>query len=387
MLGAMSFLADDLKVALSNPDRFLPVLPTSAGRRKYAETLRGKLSTTKFFFLDDEFTRQATWLGVQHPEILLSALTRARAPYAKTWIEWPKAPQMEAAGQPTEYDTPERAGVLIERLDEEEPIFNMATFSKTCDAKTPYEVCGSPLRITFHLRDAISELYPAEEQKLLEAAHVSQEYTKVHLLGSAYNLAAVEEPDPEAFAYRKQIMAKLTRHGMYSISPYFRPMLSDTVLQRALHDTVRNLLRTEIRELAGSWRFIIAVLSLMNHHDYAQFDQQPRTKSKFVGGKHVPFHEHIMVRLRLPGKVMRERVMRDLGEAVPKPQRDVRGSWRTNSKWFPGLLGCEHVYVGETSMREVCVMEGCGHKRWWVNDYKRGNPEVGIITRDHFVTK
>jgi hypothetical protein len=129
------------------------------------------------------------------------------------------------------------------------------------------------------------------------------------------------------------------------------------------------------------------LLALINSHDYVQSDETAMPKrSRFVGSKVVPFLEHKTVTLRLPRKIVETKMIREAASAIPRRAQEVGGSWRTNRRYFPGLPNCDHVYVPETSRREVCVMPGCGHKKWWVNDYVRGNPELGTIRTDFIVT-
>jgi hypothetical protein len=114
-------LADIIYAACSNPATMMPCHPTPEGRRKIGENIKNAMREARRFYVDEDATRSATKLGIQHPDILLSMLKRARLPFQKIWVEWDVRAQIDEAGANGASamlydDTPERTGCLIERM-------------------------------------------------------------------------------------------------------------------------------------------------------------------------------------------------------------------------------------------------------------------------------
>ena len=86
-----------------------------------------------------------------------------------------------------------------------------------------------------------------------------------------------------------------------------------------------------------------------------------------------------------PRKLVKARLTKEYTEAMPRRRHEVTGHWKHSRKSFPGLPGCEHISVKKTDLRDVCIVEGCGHKRWWVTEFMRGSAEQGFVIKDRVV--
>src|SRR4051812_12558038 len=82
-------LADRIFAATYRPDRGLfcgwsdPVQ-----KRRVATAMRQTLTRARRYIITPEVAEAAITLGIEHPDILLSMLPRARLPFECCWIEW-----------------------------------------------------------------------------------------------------------------------------------------------------------------------------------------------------------------------------------------------------------------------------------------------------------
>jgi hypothetical protein len=100
----------------------------------------------------------------------------------------------------------------------------------------------------------------------------------------------------------------------------------------------------------------------------------------------LPYMDHWLVRLRVPRKVVEARLIKEFADAIPRRLHEVSGHWKMR-KPTGVQVTCDHAYVEETPSRLVCAVPGCGHLKWWTNNFMRGDARVGIILKDRVVTK
>jgi len=391
-------LADIINAACADPTRLILGLHPQDrdGRRVLGNRVRMAMRTARRFYIDDEVTRAATRLGVQHPNILCQMLARARTPFDSIWLEWAVAPQVEEAGMPVAEDAPERTGVLIERLDENEPIYRMIQLGNSIK---PNEVIVGPLAIMYHLVSPIMDIRSIPDQKLIaDTTKLPEEYINITTVGSAYQNQAEDDADDLEIEQRRYYCDLLASHAAHILNP-----LTASYIHRVLdgkHDKEGNNLtvhgvrvthreamqitmQDSIKEHSGAWRFVMSLLALMNTQDYVERETFRAGRSQIVSGHVVPYLEHITVKLKLPRRIVEERMVRELVDAIPRRRHEVMGHWKQSRK--RGDPHCNHPYIDVTPRRQRCPL--CSHSRWWVNEHMRGTAELGFVVKDRVVTR
>lgn len=383
-------LADLVYAACNSPVHNLVGAPGPDGRRKLAADLKPKLRTSRRFYVTDEVTAAATTLGVEHPDILAEMLRRARLPFHTCWVEWDNQTAYAIAnhGLALHADSPARVGCLIERLHETVPHYRMLIFAGDYPQRGAPLVSMASMMIEYRLDQPIQPpAVPAGYPSLGTLAQLPDSYIRQCLIGSAYIDRGDKQREADEIAHRIALCDRLASHAVLALTPYARPSL-DRLAQASASQRaeIATTLRTDLLENAGVWRFVISLLALINARDYVAAEATFRQgNSRMAGGHRVPYLEHRVVSLKLPRAIVEARVRRALAEAIPRRRHEVIGHWKQNR--HKGLPGCAHVYVDETPTREVCVVEGCGHKRWWVDEFTRGDATIGYVLKDRVITR
>lgn len=384
----MRAVADTIYAACSNPNRLL-AYPTPDGARRLATQLRATIRDARRFYVDEEVTLAATTLGVQHPDILLAMLKRARLPFGTCWVEWDNRAQVSAAGGVLAEDAPARVGVLAERLDPDLAVFRL-TIIGLGDDDGRQKVAVSPCSVLYDLDQPMDDAAAAADRRLIAAAsRLPEDYLRRTLVGGAY----MEGPDPsrrdaDEMAHRRGLCDALARHACHVLSPLMEPVMRPAASgdARYRHGEVERVLRNAVVEESGTWRMVVSLFALINARDCTDSEAPGRAgRSRSVGAKVVPYLEHRLVSLKLPRKLVVERLVRQYAEAIPRRRHEVAGHWKQSR--IKGTPNCEHAYVDETPKRQVCAVPGCGHKRWFVNEFARGDARLGWVTKDYHVER
>lgn len=397
-----------------------------SGQRAAANILRADILRAKRYVIEDDVTEAAVDLGMQHPDILLAALKNAMAPFDTMWIEWNPMAQyraaMENSGLPSNYwksDHPpaSNVGVLLKRINETGyRIFTVGeclidTGDGAVDETYP-QIGLSPLSVYYDIHTPVHNgtLNYAEEMVVRHSSW-TPELVRAALLAGAYverqpteaALAEMREEglDEQQIQHRLAEIARtrirqcdqLSSHAMWVFDPVFgapfkkriedgpsifpKDPIRDAYYKHAIYS-----LGLQVQEEAGNFRFVISVLALLVGRDRLVSEIIPtrmKNTSKFHKGRVVPFLENRRVSLTVPRKIANRRIVRSLSKMMPRAQHDVEGHWKQRRKGFD--TSCDHVLVSETPRREVCAIQGCGFKRWHVDEFKRGDPSVGIIKK------
>lgn len=386
-------LADAVFAGLSRHNAEVDIYRDPQQGRRIASRYRDLMRNARRHYCDEDITEAAALLGYQHPDVLAAMLSRARTPFQTMWIEWPLDAALRVVGQERDEDmAPERVGVLIERLDDEEPIYRMITLYAGA-FNTPIV---SPVSIIYHLGKPLTEVGADSESakimnrhhRLVLAVDGKNKYVATDvafLLGSAYTKPDVED-DPTEIAFRKERCAALASHAAFVFSPLIGDRYQKALGGHAAEMTTESLYHT-IKEQAGQWRMALSFLAIMNSRDRPVDETRWRdaAKRRFVGGQSVPFLEHIMVRLKLPRKIVVPRIVREAHAFMPRRRHEVEGHWK--ERLSSGDTACEHVWIDtvEAGNRQQCAL--CGRRRWWVNEFYRGSAEVGFVTKDRLLTR
>lgn len=394
------------------------------GFRRSVASLRADILRSKRYVLDDDVTAAAVDLGMQHPDILLAVLKNAFTPFDQIWIEWNPTAQMQAAKQNTDPTLtgsfvqsnlpPSRmTGVIITRVGESRFKIVMVGQS-SIDSATGQEYstpeCGaSPLAIEYDLHTPLYAGVPnASEQFITRHTDWTPDLLRSALLAGAYATAVtsddIEEEGEELteqqrlsrLAEHRQMRIRqcdnLAAHARWIFDPVYGQVFKDRILdgpnslepmsvQTRSYEHAVNTVALQVQEEAGVFRFVISAIALMIGRDRVAADVpiQRTKKGRLVGGKRVGFVEARRVSLTVPRKIANKRILRALSKSLPRAQHDVEGHWKQKRKNYD--FDCDHVMVWETPRREVCAIKGCGFKRWRVDDFKRGDPSIGIIEK------
>lgn len=399
-------LADIVYGACANPNLIIGGDPRDTkGNREIAFQLRDKLRNARRFYVDEDVTRAATRLGVQHPSVLMEMLRRARPPFQKIWIEWPLAAQIEEAGQDIADDAPVRTGCFVEHIGQEEPIF-LVTAIGAPPANEPRSntISVSQAAVLYHLQSPIAtapRLVEMESQ-LGGLAGLPQDLMARSLIGSAYAGRNYDDATEEEIQLRFEQCDRLSSYAAWILNPMLRKwhtnvlatdmyggkrfrMVGEPGRTVTAIEALRSTVQTSILEHAGMWRFVIALLALINNQEYTETESYRAGKSQLISGHVVPYLEHLLVKLKLPRRVTEERVLRDLTDAMGFATRrhEVMGHFRQSRK--RGDPDCDHAYIDVTPTRCRCTI--CGHSIWWVDEYERGNAALGYVIKDRLVTR
>jgi hypothetical protein len=406
--------------------------PDQSYHRKMAQALRGEILRAKRYILDDDVTEAAVDLGMQHPEILLAVLKNAMAPFDSMWIEWSPQAQMNASMNNT--GLPEgwlaaggppagNCGVLLKRVGDTAYRITMIGQCLLDTSASPglssYHMYGvAPLSIYYDIHSPVygGQGSPAE-QMVVRHTDWNMDQVRSALLAGAYfmpetlkqelvaDLKAEADEDEtvsaeqidslylDVMTTRMRQCDTLASHAMWTFDPIFgKPYQQRLALgpnpfdkndaQSRYFNFATETLGLEIQEEAGIFRFVIAVIALMVGRDRlaAEFPAgRDKKQSKFHRGRTVPFLENRRVSLTVPRKIANRRIVRSLYKSMPRAQHDVEGHWKQRRKGYD--VNCEHVMVWETPKREVCAIEGCGFKRWRVEEFKRGDASIGVIKK------
>jgi hypothetical protein len=402
-------LADVINGACANPTNLIIGGDPRDTKEKRAigAALRAKLRNARRFYVDEDVTRAATRLGIQHPNVLLEMLRRARPPFEKIWIEWPLEPQIEESGQTIEEDAPVRTGCFVERIGIDQPIF-MITPIAGPPANQPHDhrIGIAECAIIYDVQSPIAARprMIEHQSRLANFTSLSEDDMARMLVGRAYTAFTPEDANEEEIRLRIQYCDQLSSHAAWIMNPMLRKWQTEviggkhanrefsykrpglTIGRLSAIDSLRSNAQSSIMEHTGQWRFVISLLALINNHEYTDTETTYRAgNARLVGGHVVAYMEHLLVKLKLPRRVTEERVLRDLTDVMGLGTRrhEVMGHFRQSRK--KGDPNCDHAYIDVTPNRCRCTI--CGHSIWWVDEYNRGNAALGFIIKDRLVTR
>jgi hypothetical protein len=397
-------LFDELFAATYHPEQRIDnPYGDPGGSRRAANLIRAALISSQRYFLDDDVVRAATDLGVQHPDILIEMLARARLPFPKMWIEWDQRVVLEHLDIQVAEDAPPIIGAYIEQISApgEFPIFKITEMGLDHTSQ-PVRAAAHATSIIYSLDHPILERIPLlhqERSSLARFTGISKEVMDQCLLGSTYSQVdadlskylnlpehlSTEAQERKAMAdHRLELCRKLANHASHSLSsfwPSYENMLSGS---RRQLDIWEKAVSFSILNFSGTWRFLVSVLALIQARDYTTSVQPPRNSAKrrFVGNKVVPYLQHWRVSLKLPRKVILRDMVYSTRDSLPQPRKEVEGYWRSHHEHD---VTCQHVDVSETPDRFRCAL--CKRALWFTPSHVRGSSEVGFVKKDRVVEK
>jgi hypothetical protein len=397
-------LFDELFAATYHPEQRVDnPYPDPGGSRRAASQIRAALISSERYELTDDVVRAATDLGVQHPDILIAMLSRARQPFPKMWVEWDQRVALEHLDIQVAEDAPPITGSYLEQISApgEFPVFKMTEMGLAYNLDPP-RAAAHATSIIYSLDQPILERMPLlhqERSSLARFTGISKEVLDTCLLGSTYSqidadmskyLSLMESHSAQAHErkamadHRLELCRKLAHHASHSLSsfwPSYTTMLSGS---KAQLQEWEHVVKNSILEFSGTWRFLVSVLALIQARDYTAHVQPPRNpaKRRFVGNKVVPYLQHWRVSLKLPRQVILRDMITSMRESLPQPRRTIEGYWRSHHD-ADGT--CDHVNVAETPNRYRCVL--CKRALWFTPAHERGDSTIGYVKKNRVVEK
>jgi hypothetical protein len=372
-------IADVLRGALSKPEKLLePNVPGSmaAGARRLLPVVMG----ANRFFLSDDITEAAARLALEFPEVLLEMMSRARSPYKTVIFEYNVHARLRAVGQVPETDAPERSAIMVETLHPEEPLFRATAIGVPTSNRRGTAYVGA-ISILYHLSDPSKLPSFAEVLEICDVAKMSRLQARARLLGTSYNQLTARDEN-------HQVFDELTAYATFAWSPYtghaaYREFR--TAREPENRDLISYVVRRELDEHSGDWRFILSLLSILNSRNLVSADPWRKASgSRIVAGRNVPYLEHHRMTLKLPRKITVRDVMESEGSIIQRRRHGVMGHWCESRKF--GDPNCVHVMESNaTDTYRKCTK--CGFREWWRKAHERGHAGVGYATKEYVLER
>ncbi len=382
--------------ATNSPERLLTSTQKKY-REKHAEILRNMVRNSDKFYADEEVTRAATRLGIDHPESLIKLLKNILLPNKTVWIEWFCRISVEEANGKSYPDAQEKSGCFIQEISENEYLI---TTVGVVNDKTG--VTSSPISFLFRT-DSLADNHP-DTKILSNLTNFSEETLSQFPVGTAYSklrnkvsskvehlknlssesnfekIQTIIEIDAANLQQRK--VEEFMKHCTIIITPFARKSLLEENKK-----SLSKLLINDIQETAGTFYFMVSLLSLMNSPEFVNSTPSKRDSKKpiLVGGKIIPYMEHKIVKLIVPKQVAINGISKPGSYENQEPvrrQHEVMPFWCTSHK--NDHLKCDHEFEFRTASKQVCKL--CGTKKWKVKKHLRGDPNLGIITKDRILS-
>lgn len=292
-------------------------------------------------------------------DMLESQRAGARLPFPLTWIEMNMKARIHRAKEygafATGYRGPDRVGWLMFRHPQNEHAFlSVHCCSQSMDPK------NNDLMIDVPSAAPLAYAWVTDESAIpwptLHPTSLDEDRVAQWLLGiGAYN----------KFGNRVGFV-----HAPYSPKELRSLMANAAAVSSAL------------REQAGDIRSIWAFLSTLNDIPTLRSSVMP-TKGHMVGGGYRKFVEHTVLSLRVPQKVNRRSLARQIGRAARRRAHPVRGHWRLDHRILPAAL-CEHVWKDEEAGNYCTICKG---RRLWIAEHQRGDASLGFVLHDYSVQR
>jgi hypothetical protein len=388
-------LIDNISLAANNPLGFLLTAKDNKTRKQHGDALRVLVQNSKQFLVDEEVTKTAARIGIEQPEILIQLLRRARLPFENIYVEWFNRVACTSGGEEAHPDAPEKIGCFIQTIQSDKPLYRMTIVGGIGNGFGASKILISPLSYVFRTDEKPSpnkkeiefiKNVTSYDESFLNKANVGTAYVTANLknMVDAVQLLPYGHHSkvPDHF-YAGITKVNVCEEFMEHCTTCLTPITKQEVI--STYDiepkVIKEYLRSDVVESAGTYRFIVSLLALINTREYITQTKSSRPQQKkLIAGKIVPYIEHITVSLKVPREIV-EQYVRDSFGTSDKRQHDVMGSWRSYKN--DGNRKCDHAYVYEenSTTRQRCVH--CKKLKWYTGGYKRGNPQLGIIVKTH----
>ena len=226
-----------------------------------------------------------------------------------------------------------------------------------------------------------------------------------HLFGRAVQAMPDDEDGDQA--RRRTACLTLNSHAVVWPTPVVWPvyrnldrearMLSRRPGMHEMQSRVTRHLEREVNEQNGTFRLLLGILATLNGSGVSAITDHPRLRgangARMVGARRVPYLDHGTINLLVPREMALRRLYADAAAASPRRRHEVSGHWRMrhnlgNPRCGTTLPGqaADHTWAdigGEDTSHQQCAV--CAARRWWVDEFMRGDARVGLTLREHMV--
>ena len=425
--------ADDAIAAVNSPKRGVAGYIDSHTNRALAARLKTVLRQSRRFEATQEVVELAYNLSLLGFERILDFIKAAHAPHQKIWIEWDEPyRQTLVRKHHNQPDTEEhqtgiaaRIGYLIETKEHEGgSTYHMTPFFTSADVPSdqificPLGYCLSPdhsiadlihqsgffvhlstkslqqqhlppqniglgpkeyselVKIAFHNKRQIVRFDEDgnwnQDFSYLQGKISEQEWKVIEgILNDSRMALGVQychqqfNPDTtsQTEAQKKfEFFNSLSKHFCPFQSEY-SPLVFESLLRTALKNYTAETAKLKVwnalkHSTTGDIRFIISLLAMINYNWIAKGEPVRSHRQSIAFGKRKAHSEYYKLAIALPKDhaVIRETAR---GTGSPKRQHEVRGHFR------------------------VIRRTGKPDRRTWIKPHRRGDPKLGVITKDY----
>ena len=224
----MSLLVDDIFAATHLPQRVAdPYLSGPATQRRTAIKMREALRGAQRYFIEEDAIRAAATLGVQHPDVLLAMLPRARLPAPKMWVEWDQRAVLDELNQKIEPDAPPMIGAYLEEVNRDNgfPLYRITEMG--IDAAGIVAVNATSILYSLDSPITTQPFVLQDRSAVSRLSRVSKEQMDMALIGTLYTNAVglyasgkLQTDDTEALEHRVALCRKLVSHATHTFSDF-----------------------------------------------------------------------------------------------------------------------------------------------------------------------
>ena len=381
---------DMVQEALARPDKRLFLMRhwNDAKKDMGASAIlntRLALDQAKVFKLSDEFVRVSADASMMEPAVILNALSNARLPYDKMWVEWDEEVRMKALGGFVGLDTALRIGAFMERMAGYDDQFLMHMFwihrkehPQLPELGGEAKVFLSMLSVVWNTSDQVKQVSLANTEEELP-----EEVFEL-LFGRMYYQKWGGFGEGKS-AKDRIYLNQISSHIGINFGIGWKANIGDpSVLPAVTGEEREKLMRTvhgSVIGLEGDIRFMITVLSLLQ----TKWTDKVITRES-AGKRNLPslrtnwldVHECVIT-------APKERIIhlypRKMATGALRRRHDVMGHFCY--KHGTGLEDCVHNYIENEFGQEVCT--NCHSTRWWRASHQRGSLDVGKVSKTYRV--
>lgn len=349
-----------------------PLLPTYIAA-SWREQTRDWLRLAKRFVLDESAARYLGRMIREYPRVIADAQDFAIQPFEHMWIELPfECFYEEVTGNAADASRSDYAvGYLFNG-----PSVRVIARTALDDGN---DIGVLPLQYRLHTPMTLDE-----ELQMAETLRVSRIGLDLWFWGSSamkYLGALCKNADDDDHAWdREGLRALRNNHGAR-----LAPVVGGIDAEWERINTAS----------AGDLRNIVALLLFMNRTASITLADDLPTTEGFIHRKPRPLLSHRVIKLKLDPMPRLRRLCAGLG--IRRRLHDVRGHFCHDR--VARESGCPHgqEHAGDFGewwdeyepLRWRCYGDGkgCGGKRWWKREHKRGEPKLGEVMQTYDVTQ
>lgn len=320
------------------------------GAVRYYNQLTRNIRRAEKIVLEDDFVRQVvqtcTFEGHVDLGQVKNALTLARNPFSRTWLEWDCRVMLNERAKlgsirEVAEDAPSRIGALCVSTTDDGSEYYVDEF-----IQQPLGEPVAPIMFTMGVNTEQPIQIPRlRRQKDGVRINVNSLENRSSILLGQFQIA-------------KAMDWECVQQISLDLNELYYTITFDQIMNYAT-------MEYDVKESAGSIRFLSTALALINSAKIQYNVMSIPSGRRLSGGKSIPYMEHRTVKILVPaGKKDVTKYLNSIlkTESAKKRAHKVRGFWRTLDRG----TGAE--------------------RRVWVKDHVRGDASLGWVNQDHLVT-